>query len=93
MVLDKKHALLRHDLEPAFDEDAVLAVMEALAKEAGDWRKHLPHPALCDYSRDAHIRHLYQDHVMGCRLCQELIDIYGRGPDALVPDRSPGSSR
>ena len=41
-----KHVLLRADLEPAFDEVAVLAEIEAMDEEwAGDWREHIPYTA------------------------------------------------
>ncbi len=38
------------------DDDVVLAEMEALANEAGDWRDHLPFEAALHFQEDPKVR-------------------------------------
>ena len=69
-----KHVLLREDLEPAFDEAAALAAMEAMAEEAGDWHGHIPYAAARSYCDDPDTCAQYESHVDECAYCRRLID-------------------
>ena len=69
-----KHVLLREDLDPAFDETAALAAIEAMADETGDWRGHIPYAAARSYRDDPDISAQYESHVDGCTYCRRLID-------------------
>ncbi len=80
-----KHVLLREDLEPAFDEAAALAAMEAMAEEAGDWRGHIPYAAARSYFDDPDTCAHYESHVDECTYCRRLIDALN--PTETVLDR------
>ena len=69
-----EHVLLREDLETAFDETTALAAIEAMAKEAGDWRGHIPYAATRSYRDNADIRERYEPHLDRCILCRRMID-------------------
>lgn len=69
-----KHVLLRKDLTPAFDEDAALAAIGAMADDAGDWRGHIPYAAARSYRDDPEIWAQYESHVDECVYCRRLID-------------------
>jgi hypothetical protein len=74
MPLKAEDVLFRDDLEPAFDEAAALAEMDALAEKAEDWRDHIPYPAALNYHEDPELLAQYEPHVDSCAYCQRLID-------------------
>jgi hypothetical protein len=77
MVITTKDALASERLEVPdgnLDKEALLADMEALANEAGDWRDHLPYEVALDYHEKPKIQAIYKPHVDSCIYCQRLID-------------------
>ena len=75
MTDEAKHVLLREDLEPAFDEDEVLAEIEAMDGEwAGDWRDHIPYAAARTYREDPETCARYEGHVDECVYCQRMVE-------------------
>ena len=54
--------------------ESVLAEMDALADEAGDWRIHLPYEALVGYQKDRNVRAQYSEHYDNCSFCQKAMD-------------------
>ena len=74
MSVEAKHVLFREDLEPAFDEAAILAEMESMDKSGGEWRDHIPYAAAREYHNDPEMLAQYAPHVEECLYCQRLID-------------------
>ena len=75
-----------------YDNEATLAEMDQLAKEAGDWRDHLPYEKACNYDSDPDIQSLYIGHVTDCQFCQELVATFGSGPRDTAGDHIGFSS-
>ncbi len=61
------------------DEEMILAEMDMLAKDAGDWRTHLPYEAALHFNEQTRIREAYQSHVDNCEYCQRLIETLQSG--------------
>ena len=56
------------------DVDELAARMSTLAKEAGDWREHLPYEAAVRFVGEARFQEMYGPHVEACRYCRRLVD-------------------
>lgn len=61
-------------MQKEVDERALLAEMETLANEAGDWRGHLLYEDALRYHEIPEIQARYRSHIDECRYCQQLID-------------------
>ena len=73
---DLKVASHEIDLEDGDYRQKFLAGVAELAKEAGDWRPHLPSEAASLYLKQRAIRVRYQHHVKNCAYCRALIAIF-----------------
>ena len=84
MADEAKHVLLREDLVRAFDEDEVLAEIEAMDREwAGDWREHIPYAAARKYREDLETCATYEGHVDECVYCQRMVDALNPAEDVF----------
>lgn len=62
------------DQEEGLDKEAILADMDAIADEMGDWKDHVPYEAAIEFYSDDAIREMYSDHLDGCQYCQEMLE-------------------
>ena len=62
------------------DAEKLLAEMNQIAKDAGDWREHIPYEAACTFTSNADIHSIYVGHVSDCEICQELVALFSSGP-------------
>ena len=61
------------------DVEELLAEMDQIAKDAGNWRGHIPYEAACTFTSNADIHGIYLEHVSDCEYCQELVALFGSG--------------
>jgi hypothetical protein len=61
------------------DAEELLAEMGQIAKDAGNWRDHMPYEAACTFTANADIHRIYARHVSDCEYCQELVALFGSG--------------
>jgi len=66
--------LLNNDQEAGLDKEAILADMDAIADEVGDWKDHIPYEAAIDFYSDDAVREMYSDHLDGCQFCKEMLE-------------------
>jgi len=62
------------DREAALDKEAILADMDAIADEIGDWKDHIPYEAAIEIYSDDAVREMYSEHLDGCQYCQEMVE-------------------
>lgn len=62
------------------DAKELLTEMDQIAKNAGDWRDHIPYEAACTFTSNSDIHSMYVRHVSDCEYCQELVELFGSGP-------------
>jgi hypothetical protein len=60
----------------AINKIEILAEMDKLAEEAGDWKNHLPYEALVEFDVRADVRETYGEDTTMCKCCQELISLF-----------------
>ena len=60
----------------AINKIEILAEMDKLAEEAGDWKNHLSYEALVEFDVRADVREFYVEHATMCKYCQELISLF-----------------
>ena len=74
------------------DAEKLLAEMNQIAKDAGDWREHIPYEAACTFTSNADIHRIYVGHVSDCEYCQELVVLFGSVPRNPEKDWTKGTS-